>query len=179
MEGLAKFQGAAEEATKTLTGQLEQQKNEVDELQETIGSKLAPSWVRVKKLFLEYIEAIISSKDELTLESIAKDQKDNSDKTIAVLQQTAKDIQKIYNIPFNEAYLKALEQQIKIEEKVRDNASKSDLARSVREYNNASQALDILNKELEDFNLKLIQEKAAQQALNDRILSSNQIHVRF
>ena len=178
MEGLTKFQGAAEEATKTLTGQLEQQKNEVDELQETIGSKLAPSWVRVKKLFLEYIEAIISSKDELTLESIAKDQKDNSDKTIAVLQQTAKDIQKIYNIPFNEAYLKALEQQIKIEEKVRDNASKSDLARSVREYNNASQALDILNKELEDFNLKLIQEKAAQQALNDRILSSNQIRTK-
>ena len=178
MEGLTKFQGAAEEATKTLTGQLEQQKNEVDELQETIGSKLAPSWVRVKKLFLEYIEAIISSKDELTLESIAKDQKDNSDKTIAVLQQTAKDIQKIYNIPFNEAYLKALEQQIKIEEKVRDNASKSDLAKSVREYNNASQALDILNKELEDFNLKLIQEKAAQQALNDRILSSNQIRTK-
>ena len=178
MEGFTEFQGAAEAATKTLTGQLEQQKNEVDELQETIGSKLAPSWVRVKKLFLEYIEAIISSKDELTLESIAKDQKDNSDKTIAVLQQTAKDIQKIYNIPFNEAYLKALEQQIKIEEKVRDNASKSDLARSVREYNNASQALDILNKELEDFNLKLIQEKAAQQALNDRILSSNQIRTK-
>ena len=178
MEGLTKFQGAAEEATKTLTGQLEQQKNEVDELQETIGGKLAPSWVRVKKLFLEYIQAIISSKDELTLESIAKDQKDNSDKTIAVLQQTAKDIQKIYSIPFNEAYLKALEQQIKIEEKVRDNASKSDLARSVREYNNASQALDILNKELEDFNLKLIQEKAAQQALNDRILSSNQIRTK-
>jgi hypothetical protein len=175
MEGLTKFQGAAADATQTLTGQLEQQKNQVDELQESIGEKLAPGWVRVKKAFLEYIDAIITSKDELTLDSIARDQKSNADKTIEVLQATAKDIQKIYNIPFNEAYLKALEQQIAAEEKAQESAAKSNLARSVREYNNASQALDILNKELEDFNNKLIADAAAQEALNARVLTSAQI----
>jgi hypothetical protein len=89
LDGLVKFEGAATDATQTLTGQLEQQKNQIDELQESIGEKLAPSWVRVKKAFLEYIQAIITSKDELTLESIAKDQKDNADKTISTLQVTA------------------------------------------------------------------------------------------
>lgn len=174
-EGLVKFQGAAEAATQTLTGQLEQQKNQIDELQESIGEKLAPGWVRLKKVFLEYIQAIITSKDELTLESLAKDQKDNADKTISTLQVTAQEIQRLYNIPFNEAYIKALELQIKTEEKVRDSAAKGDLVSDARRFGNAVDALAILNKELEDFNQKLIVEAEAQAALDARVLSLAQI----
>jgi len=175
LDGLVKFEGAATDATQTLTGQLEQQKNQIDELQESIGEKLAPSWVRVKKAFLEYIQAIITSKDELTLESIERDQKDNADKTISTLQVTAKKIQELYNIPFNEAYIKALELQIKTEEKVRDSAAKGNLVSDARRFGNAVDALSILNKELEDFNQKLIADAAAQEALNARVLSGSQL----
>jgi len=53
-----KFTGAAAEATQTLTGELEQQANAADELQEEIGSKLAPAWVAVKKATFEATLAV-------------------------------------------------------------------------------------------------------------------------
>ena len=174
-DGLAKFQGAATDATKTLTGSLQQQTNQIDELEESIGSKLAPAFVNLKKVFLEYLETIITSKEQLTLESTARDQKANADKTISTLEATAKEIQRIYNIPFNEAYIKALEQQIKIEEKVRDNAAKSDLARSTREFFQADQSISILTKELDQFNQKLLDEAAAADAAAKRFLSLSEL----
>lgn len=169
-DGLAKFQGAAEQATQTLTGSLQQQTNQVDELQESIGSKLAPAFVNLKKVFLEYLDTIITSKDQLTLDRIAREQQANAEKTISTLDATAKEIQRIYNIPFNEAYIKALELQIKVEEKARDSAAKSNLASSVKQFNDADQALSILNKELEQFNQKLEAEAIAAEEAAKRFL---------
>lgn len=59
MEGLVQFEGAAAEATKTLTGQLEKQKNEVGDLEEKIGEGLAPAWIAVKKATYEALLATI------------------------------------------------------------------------------------------------------------------------
>lgn len=53
MEGFSKRSGAAENAAKTLSGQLEQLKNESDDLQEKIGERLAPSFVSLKKAIFE------------------------------------------------------------------------------------------------------------------------------
>lgn len=56
--GLGKFEGQAAEATQTLTGQLADQKRQVDELQESVGERLAPAWVSAKRVFLDLINAI-------------------------------------------------------------------------------------------------------------------------
>jgi hypothetical protein len=47
------IEGAAAKETETLNGQLKQQANEVDNLQEQIGEKLAPAWVSLKKAVFE------------------------------------------------------------------------------------------------------------------------------
>lgn len=59
LSGFDQFAGAATNATKTLTGQLEQAKNRADELQENIGEKLAPSFVRARLAALEFAEDVI------------------------------------------------------------------------------------------------------------------------
>lgn len=61
MAGLVQFTGSAENATKTLTGQLKQQENAVDDLQKTIGERLAPVWVRLKQLSFEVLDNITKS----------------------------------------------------------------------------------------------------------------------
>lgn len=61
MAGLVQFSGSAENATKTLTGQLKQQENAVDDLQEAIGERLAPVWVRLKQLTFEVLDNITKS----------------------------------------------------------------------------------------------------------------------
>jgi len=59
VRGFIQFQGAAAEETKTLTGQLKQQENQVDDLQEEIGEGLAPAWVVVRKaIFSATLEVI-------------------------------------------------------------------------------------------------------------------------
>lgn len=60
MAGFSKFAGSAEEATKTLSGQLQVMQNRSDELVESIGSKLAPSFVALKVAVLEAIESLIT-----------------------------------------------------------------------------------------------------------------------
>lgn len=59
LDGLEKFSGRAEAATKTLSGQLASQKREVEELQESIGERLAPAWVKVKGAVLSFIVTIL------------------------------------------------------------------------------------------------------------------------
>lgn len=58
-KGFATFQGAAAKETETLSGQLKQEANEVDNLQERIGEGLAPAWVKLKKVTFEATLAII------------------------------------------------------------------------------------------------------------------------
>ncbi len=53
------IQGSAAEATKTLNGQLKQQANEVDNLQEKVGEGLAPAWVKLKQVTFQATLAII------------------------------------------------------------------------------------------------------------------------
>jgi len=57
--GLPKFAGSAEEATKTLAGRLLQADNRADDLQEQIGSFLAPSFVVMREAALSAISALI------------------------------------------------------------------------------------------------------------------------
>jgi len=52
-DGFAKFQGAAAKETETLTGQLKQQENAADDLQEALGERLAPIFVRLKTVLFE------------------------------------------------------------------------------------------------------------------------------
>lgn len=59
VEGMARFQGAAARETETLTGQLKQQANAADELQERIGEKLAPAFVKAKLAVFAFFEAVI------------------------------------------------------------------------------------------------------------------------
>lgn len=59
LEGMVQFQGAASEATETLTGQLKQQENAADDLQEKVGQELAPAWVAVRKAVFEATLATI------------------------------------------------------------------------------------------------------------------------
>lgn len=59
LRALSSTSGAAAEATKTLTGQLKQQENQADDLQETIGEKLAPVFVKLKVAAFDAINTII------------------------------------------------------------------------------------------------------------------------
>lgn len=58
IEGLVKFEGSAEAATKTLSGQLAVAKNEADNLQESIGARLAPVFVSFRLSVLKAIEGL-------------------------------------------------------------------------------------------------------------------------
>lgn len=64
MEGFSRQSGAAENAAKTLSGQLEQLKNRSDDLQQEIGKDLIPAWTALKiaifettKTVFDYIKA--------------------------------------------------------------------------------------------------------------------------
>lgn len=59
LEGFGKFAGSAEEATKTLSGELELLRNEADDLQESIGEKLAPVFVKARKAFLSFVSDVV------------------------------------------------------------------------------------------------------------------------
>lgn len=59
-EGFARFQGAAAKETETLTGQLKQQANAADDLQEALGSKLAPIFVKLKTVLFEAALGLIN-----------------------------------------------------------------------------------------------------------------------
>jgi hypothetical protein len=65
LNGLAPFTGAAEAATKTLTGQLEQNKQKISDLQEFIGERLAPAFVAAKLVFFEATAALFGFNQEL------------------------------------------------------------------------------------------------------------------
>lgn len=85
MQGFTEFQGAATEATKTLTGQLEQQKNEVGDLEELLGSKVAASWGKVKQATLEALLGLIGYNKE------AEKLKENNSKAVADNFEKARD----------------------------------------------------------------------------------------
>lgn len=53
LEGLTKQEGAAEEAAKTLGGQLLQLENRSNDLQEEVGRRLTPAWVGLKNAVFE------------------------------------------------------------------------------------------------------------------------------
>lgn len=65
MEGLAKQAGAAENATRTLGGELKTMKNRADELEESIGSRLAKSFVEWRFAALKLFETLINGFDSL------------------------------------------------------------------------------------------------------------------
>lgn len=58
-KGFTRFQGAAAKETETLTGQLKQQANAADELQESLGARLAESFVAAKLAAFEFFSTII------------------------------------------------------------------------------------------------------------------------
>lgn len=93
IEGFVKFQGRAAKETQTLTGQLADQKREVDELQESIGSKLAPAWVSAKAAGLGFVNSILNIFS--TTGELKKQLKDlglTATETAAILQATGGDI---------------------------------------------------------------------------------------
>jgi hypothetical protein len=55
LQGLAQYEGQAEEATKTLAGQLVQKQKQIEELQESIGEKLAPAYLALGKAQLSIV----------------------------------------------------------------------------------------------------------------------------
>jgi hypothetical protein len=60
LNGFGKFAGSAEAASKTLSGQLAQQRNIIDDLQEQIGQKLAPAFIKIQQVTLRVISGIAS-----------------------------------------------------------------------------------------------------------------------
>jgi hypothetical protein len=73
LQGFGIFAGSAEAATKTLSGQLAQLNNRSDELQETLGSKLAPVFVGLKVGIFEVVNALVDLPSKLvaTFEALA------------------------------------------------------------------------------------------------------------
>lgn len=72
LEGFGKVAGAAEDATKTLSGELQVLTNRADDIQETIGKKLAPAFVKAKLAvfeaglaFLNFLGIVDSTKEKL------------------------------------------------------------------------------------------------------------------
>jgi hypothetical protein len=65
LDGLGQFQGRAAKETETLIGQLASQKREVEELQEALGSRLAPAYVAVKKTLLSFLLTITGGNGSL------------------------------------------------------------------------------------------------------------------
>lgn len=59
LQGLDKFSGSAEQATKTLAGSFEQLKNDANNAQEEIGSKFAAAWLNFQKGAFGAINAIL------------------------------------------------------------------------------------------------------------------------
>lgn len=59
LSGFDQFANAATNATKTLSGQLAQATNRADELQESVGEKLAPAFVRARLAALEFAEQAV------------------------------------------------------------------------------------------------------------------------
>lgn len=56
-----KYKGFAEAGAASVAGQLEIEKRRVEELSESVGERLAPAWVAVKKAALEYIETALAA----------------------------------------------------------------------------------------------------------------------
>lgn len=58
LKGFTRFQGAASAAADTFAGRLEQQTNRIDDLQEQIGQKLLPAFLKIKEFGLRAVEVI-------------------------------------------------------------------------------------------------------------------------
>lgn len=58
LQGFTKFAGSAANATNTVSGRLEQQRNIVNNLQEQIGEKLAPAFLKIQTFALKAIEVV-------------------------------------------------------------------------------------------------------------------------
>lgn len=58
LNGFVKFQGAASNAAGTFAGRLEQQRNAVDDLQEKIGQKLLPAFLKIQEFGLRAVKVI-------------------------------------------------------------------------------------------------------------------------
>lgn len=82
LEGAGKFSGTAAKAAETLSGQLEQQKNAANDLQEEIGSKLAPAYIKAKVAVLEFISTLLSANQ-------------NAIKSIGFTSEQARELEKL------------------------------------------------------------------------------------
>jgi len=89
MNGLTKFTGAAEEATKSLSGQMKVAENAASELEEQIGEQLAPSWVKLKVSILQAAEALLryGKINEITRKDIVKQTESAAQQVIASVKE--------------------------------------------------------------------------------------------
>ena len=170
LDGLTKFEGSATEATKTLSGALQQQENDVDNLQERIGSKLAPAYVRAKQALFEFVNLILTSRKDIEREAFNKTIDDLQLKALDQVEQRAKSIQAIRNITPNQAYLEALKAEIKLtEESINELALSGRVSDDI--YSNRKFQLEALVQEQERFNKELKQQEDIAAANAKRILS--------
>jgi len=88
LNGFGQFSGAAEEATKTLSGQLAVLNNRADELQESIGSKLAPAWVKVKIAAFDFFESLLGGNNFKELQTELKGVVKNVDEVSQALDES-------------------------------------------------------------------------------------------
>lgn len=58
LEGFTKFAGSAANATNTVSGKLQQQQNIVNNLQEQIGERLAPSFLKIQTFALKALDVV-------------------------------------------------------------------------------------------------------------------------
>lgn len=58
LSGFSKFAGSAERATESFSGKIAQQRNRINELQEQIGQKLLPSFLKIQQFGLRAIKVI-------------------------------------------------------------------------------------------------------------------------
>ena len=177
LEGSVKFAGAAEEATKTLTGQLEQQRNKADNLQEVIGSKLAPVFIGLKTAFFEATIALLGFNKELEKTKKAdqayKKLEDNAKKAAEAIEASGGSVidQFTQSIEFSQERVNKLEaSNAELSTKIRQRVE--EISRSTKDILPQNDALIAqYNKQVELNNQLIEQDKQRIQALSKEVES--------
>lgn len=193
LQGLEKFSGSAAAAAKTLSGELEQQKNRASDLQEEIGSKLAPAYVRAKVAIFEFISGLLSvEKSYQRSRGLNDDQIDTlielgftyDKNTESIIKNggTTKEANKIFRQSAEAIYSTKLQMDAFVSSIEAGTSSMKDLQQfnkqqieNVKKLNISEAARATIYKLLADTEERLIQTEKARQRDRERTLSSESL----
>lgn len=128
----------------TTAGQLSTLQDETDQLAASIGRKLAPSWIAAKKAFLEFVDALVTTRDQQKVDNVQKNISALGDAVRAEVEGQQEFIQKSVADPL-EARYKAIEGVRKRINREIDQFVGASTEEGQRRVANARYELDALN----------------------------------